>query len=120
MIFCNECIHFGVCMGFYKCKRFERRENANMRITGYEVDGGKLPAVYITDETRGIEQKKYVEDRPHGEWIYGECWSEGIGMGETYGQYKICPFCGYKAKEEPRNFCQKCGADMRPKEGEEE
>lgn len=59
------------------------------------------------------------EQRPHGKWLLGECWSEGIGMGENYGQYKICPFCGYKAKEEPRNFCAKCGADMRRKEGED-
>lgn len=64
--------------------------------------------------------KGLEEQRPHGEWMLGECWSEGIGMGENYGQYKICPFCGYKAKEDPRNFCQKCGADMRPKEGEAE
>lgn len=80
-----------------------------------------------TDKYTEIEIRRALETaieavnglRPHGEWLLGECWSEGFGMGENYGQYKICPFCGYKAKEEPRNFCAKCGADMRPREGEE-
>lgn len=114
MIFCNECIHFGLCMGFYKCKRFERRGDANMRITGYEEDECKLSAVYITDEKRGIEQKKYVEDRPHGEWIEHKRAEEVEGL--LVSNYE-CSSC-HAWKREDSDFCPNCGADMR--EGESE
>lgn len=65
--FCNDCIHFGVCMGFSNCKSFERRENANMRITGYESDNGKLTAVIVTDETRNLYDKRFEPERQRGE-----------------------------------------------------
>lgn len=56
-----------------------------------------------------------------GRWIGGGYWSEGCGMGETYGYYYKCSECGTEVKggyiECGYNFCHKCGAKM---EGEEE
>lgn len=79
----------------------------NMRITGYEVDEDKLSAVYITDETRGIEQKKYIEDRPHGEWIIRR-----NRRGKHI--YSVCSRCNVAHLDTDfPNFCDNCGADMR-------
>ena len=56
-------------------------------------------------------------NRPKGHWIKGKMWSEGIGMGETYGFYYTCSECNSSVKggydECGKNFCEKCGADMR-------
>lgn len=53
----------------------------------------------------------------HGKWIERGTWSEGEGMGETYGKYWACNQCGRKVKgfwdECGKNFCDNCGADMR-------
>lgn len=43
------------------------------------------------------------EERPHGEWNY-------IQAGMC-----VCPFCGAMPHKLYKNFCTKCGADMRPK-----
>lgn len=52
-----------------------------------------------------------------GKWIERGTWSEGEGMGETYGKYWACNQCGRKVKgfwdECGKNFCDNCGADMR-------
>lgn len=47
-----------------------------------------------------------VEERPTGEWI------------EFKGGYYKCDNCG-EVKRAKKNFCSKCGADMRVKEGRE-
>jgi len=56
-----------------------------------------------------------------GRWINGEYWSEGCGMGETYGYYYKCSECGAEEKGGYEkcgyNFCPMCGAKM---EGAEE
>lgn len=55
--------------------------------------------------------------REQGEWIKGEPWSEGYGMGETYGYYYTCSKCGnlvqgdYNACD--MKYCPNCGAGMR-------
>ena len=55
--------------------------------------------------------------REHGEWIQKEYWSEGCGMGETYGYYYECSKCGNLKKGGYDrcgvNYCPNCGADMR-------
>ena len=56
--------------------------------------------------------------RPHGQWIKEKMWSDGIGMGESYGFYYSCSECKTVVKgdydECGKNFCPQCGADMRP------
>lgn len=48
------------------------------------------------------------EERPHGEWQKKPiCYD-----------YFYCSECGYAYKH-AFNFCPNCGADMRPKEGDE-
>ena len=63
------------------------------------------------------EQPTIEPERKKGYWIKGKMWSEGIGMGETYGFYYTCSECnssvqgGYNVCG--KNFCEKCGADNR-------
>ena len=52
-----------------------------------------------------------------GKWILGKSWSEGAGMGESYGHYWKCNQCNNIVKGDwsqcGDNFCSNCGADMR-------
>lgn len=57
----------------------------------------------LTDKrgyTRAIKLLSY-EERPHGEWDY-------IQAGMC-----VCSFCGAYPHKDYKNFCAKCGADMR-------
>lgn len=48
-------------------------------------------------------------------WIQEEYWSEGIGMGESYGHYYKCSACGKRVKLLDLyldEYCRKCGAEM--------
>ena len=58
--------------------------------------------------------------RKVGKWIRGESWSEGAGMGESYGYYWKCNQCNNIVKGDwsqcGDNFCSNCGADMRATE----
>ena len=48
-------------------------------------------------------------------WIQEEYWSEGIGMGESYGHYYKCSACGKRVKLYDLyldDYCRKCGAEM--------
>lgn len=63
--------------------------------------------------------KKYIlaipsVERPKGEWIRRGYWSEGIGMGESYGFYYECSNCGKQAQgghyECGMNYCPNCGS----------
>ena len=51
-----------------------------------------------------------------GKWIRGGFWSDGCGMGETYGYYYKCSECGAEVKNDYKkcgyNFCPNCGARM--------
>lgn len=78
-----------------------------MKITGYETESGNVIAITITDETRGFYDKRFIEDRPHGEW-----------KTEPHSTIIHCSNCD--AIENLNrlyvsNFCYSCGADMRPK-----
>lgn len=64
--------------------------------------------------------KHWVNDAPpiepkQGAWIQNDVWSEGVGMGESYGFYYECSEChkefkgGYKMCYP---FCPNCGAKM--------
>ena len=56
-------------------------------------------------------------ERKVGKWIRGKSWSEGAGMGESYGHYWKCNQCNNIVKGDwsqcGDNFCSNCGADMR-------
>lgn len=49
-----------------------------------------------------------------GHWIPGEMWSEGIGMGESYGYYFTCSECGRRIRGGYPNcgepYCSRCGS----------
>lgn len=61
---------------------------------------------------RRMKNAPTVEERHHGEWK--EMWHSGKGVYS-------CTEC-FEAYKMPilYNFCPNCGADMRPKEGDEE
>lgn len=56
-------------------------------------------------------------ERKHGEWIAGESWSDGYGMGEQYGRCYVCSECSHMVQDNYKeclmNFCPNCGADMK-------
>ena len=68
------------------------------------------------DDVKAIPTADVVPVR-HGRWIKGQYWSEGVGMGESYGYWYSCSECGRKVKGDygrcRDNFCWNCGADMR-------
>lgn len=51
-----------------------------------------------------------------GHWIRKESWSEGYGMGESYGYHYMCSECDNKVKggysECGDKYCPECGAKM--------
>lgn len=83
---------------------------------------------YSEDFIKGFEcgTQRQLEadkaDRPQGKWIRRESWSEGVGMGESYGFYYECSNCGKKVRGDYRdcgmNYCPNCGADMKGADNE--
>ena len=68
--------------------------------------------------------RKYFAEIPsaqpehiRGHWIRDRSWSEGVGMGESYGHYWKCDKCGHLEQgywgECGCNFCSNCGSDNR-------
>lgn len=57
-----------------------------------------------------------VVERKRGTWIQVGYWSEGVGMGETYGNYFKCSVCEERVRNGYKhcymNFCPNCGAKM--------
>ncbi len=90
----DHCCHDGDCEG---CKWAETK-NAIRKIIA------NFPAADMRSVVRG-------------KWIRGDYWSEGCGMGESYGFYYKCSVCkdevqgGYK--DCGMKYCPNCGADMR-------
>ena len=85
-----------------------------MRIDSYEVNNGRVIAVFISDEKRNIKQHKYEPARPHGEWKYNpDCVNDE--MQATF----FCSICNRGAYSKHDNFCPNCGSDNR-KRGEAE
>lgn len=77
-----------------------------------QVDGAALISAMSLGYSYGIKA-----NRPQGEWIRREYWSEGVGMGESYGFYYECSNCGEQQKGGYDNcginYCPDCGAKMR-------
>ena len=73
-----------------------------MKIDSYEVNNGRVIAVFISDEKRNIKQHKYEPARPHGEWKRG--------LDNSKHWVWKCK-CGCMERI-ARNFCPDCGASM--------
>ena len=62
---------------------------------------------------KDVERLGAVQAR-HEKWIREDYWSEGVGMGESYGYYYKCPKCGNLVRggynECGKKYCDKCGA----------
>lgn len=81
--------------------------------TYYHLPNGDI-AIPLID----IKNAPTIEpERKKGHWIKVKMWSEGIGMGETYGFYYTCSECNFSVQGGydvcGKNFCEKCGADNR-------
>ena len=52
----------------------------------------------------------------HGHWIKKRYWSDGVGMGESYGYWYACSECDHEVRGDYGScgdrFCSKCGARM--------
>ena len=72
---------------------------------------------YCIDLINKVDDLPPVQPRRNKKmWIKTDYWSEGCGMGETYGYYYECPCCGNKVKGDydkcSYRFCSKCGTEM--------
>ena len=66
----------------------------------------------MTDE--GCQNPVDAVPVKHGRWIREDYWSQGVGMGESYGYYYKCSECGNLVRggynECGKKYCDKCGA----------
>lgn len=50
------------------------------------------------------------------QWLTGKYWEEGVGMGESYGNYPKCSICGNElnttTNTENLKYCPFCGKEM--------
>jgi hypothetical protein len=87
------------------------------QITGESAE--HVPIIKLGAFLDGYEMGlKVLEQQPKkGEWINAGEWSEGFGMGETYGWIYECSECGKQVKggypECNYNYCPYCGSDNR-------
>ncbi len=81
-----------------------------------------LSSLYPLQEFEEIAIDKVLDAVEHpkrikGHWICDISWSEGVGMGESYGHYWKCDKCGHLEQgdwgECGCNFCSNCGSDNR-------
>lgn len=53
----------------------------------------------------------------HGHWVKKRYWSEGVGMGESYGYWYACSECNHEVRSGydrcDDKFCSNCGARNR-------
>lgn len=66
----------------------------------------------------GVKKRQSTQpEHIKGHWICDRSWSEGVGMGESYGHYWKCDKCGHLEQgdwgECGCNFCSNCGSDNR-------
>lgn len=82
------------------------------RAKAIDACGGYLVPANIIKQLPPTESK-----RIRGKWICNGSWSEGAGMGESYGHYWKCDQCGYIERgsweECGCNYCSNCGSDNR-------
>ena len=78
-----------------------------------------LAPVQTLGEAYGIIQGMPTVDAVpvvHGHWIKKRYWSDGVGMGESYGYWYACSECDHEVRGDYGScgdrFCSKCGARM--------
>ena len=86
---------------------FTRGYNIGISACVELIDNAPSVEVYtctdlINENKKGFNTARRLYERPQGEWNY-------IQAGMC-----VCPFCGATPHKEYKNFCAKCGADMRP------
>lgn len=88
-------------------------QNCMERAICYRGDGDSCP------ERKSFDTIPAADVRPvvHGEWLRGPTWSEGFGMGESYGYYWDCSECRKRVRGDYNecgyNYCPHCGVYMR-------
>ena len=86
--------------------------NTISRQAAMKACGGYLVPASIIKELPSAEPR-----RIKGHWICDRSWSDGVGMGESYGHYWKCDKCGHLEQgdwgECGCNFCSNCGSDNR-------
>ena len=85
--------------------------------TEEEAAEGCMATFRVLLDRRRIDNAPTIDAVParRAHWIQEEYWSEGIGMGESYGHYYKCSACGERVKlHDPYldDYCRKCGAEM--------
>ena len=88
-----------------------RRSDAIRAIKSSIADGwGRISPVNACQNIRCLPSV----ERPKGKWVRRGYWSEGIGMGESYGFYYECSNCGKQAQggyyKCGMNYCPNCGS----------
>ena len=79
----------------------------------FRYNSGLLSALQVVFDVSSAD----VVERKYGEWIAGESWSDGYGMGEQYGRCYVCSECSHIVQDNyiecSMNFCPNCGARMK-------
>ena len=83
-----------------------------------EYGNGRAVFISVGEAVIRIEQLPPTQpEHIKGHWICDRSWSEGVGMGESYGHYWKCDKCGHLEQgdwgECGCNFCSNCGSDNR-------
>lgn len=95
-----------------------RRVLDDMDVVGIDREKYSYGLKLIESNIEDIKELPPAQsERKMGKWIKDKSWSEGAGMGESYGHYWKCNQCNNIVKggwsQCGDNFCSECGADMR-------
>lgn len=94
-----------------------RRVLDDMEVVGIDREKYSYGLKLIESNIEDIKELPSAQpERKIGKWIKDKSWSEGAGMGESYGYYWKCDQCNNIVKGDwsqcGDNFCSECGADM--------
>ena len=94
-----------------------RRVLDDMEVVGIDREKYSYGLKLIESNIEDIKELPSAQpERKIGKWIKDKSWSEGAGMGESYGYYWKCNQCNNIVKGDwsqcGDNFCSECGADM--------
>lgn len=118
--FFEHCLKDEYNKGYADAKKALEQESCDDAISRTDMlDAIGHGTTYTSEDLQRIIKAlpSVTPKREQGEWIKGEPWSEGYGMGETYGYYYTCSKCGnlvqgdYNACD--MKYCPNCGAEMR-------
>ena len=105
---CEDCIS--------RERLLARIDEERKHLLDLKMDGAEH--IIVHHARRIIEDMPSVTPQPKmGKWIKEGEWSEGFGMGETYGWIYECSECGKQVKGNycgcNYNYCPYCGSDNR-------